>query len=48
LARGYSIVLDDEGKVVSAVDDISVDDEVHIRVTDGKINARVTKKISAS
>lgn len=45
LARGYSVTVNAEGNAVRCVSDVKKDDEIAIRVKDGKINA-VVKSIS--
>lgn len=42
LARGYSTVQNEAGKVIANVKDVNVKDKIVIRVIDGKINAVVT------
>ena len=41
LARGYSVALDDDGKVLRCVEDFEKNDEFTLRVTDGRIRSRV-------
>ena len=41
MLRGYSVSCDSKGKLISKVSQVNVGDEIHIKVTDGKINARV-------
>ena len=43
MLRGYSVVKTSE-KTITSVKDVSVDDVVQIRVSDGKFYASVTKK----
>ena len=42
LARGYAVVQDREGHVVTGVDQTSTDEPIRIRVADGRISALVT------
>lgn len=41
LTRGYSVVEDEDGKVIKSVNDISSNQEIKITVTDGKVSAIV-------
>ena len=41
LTRGYSVVEDDDGKVIKSVNDVSSNQEIKITVTDGKVSAIV-------
>ena len=41
IARGYSVITSDEGRIVSSVLDISKDDLVNIRFADGYAEARI-------
>ena len=41
MLRGYSIVEDQNGKVVKSVKDLNKDDEVSIRLNDGKMKAKI-------
>lgn len=43
LARGYSVVKTSD-KTINSINDVSVDDVVQVRVSDGKFYANVTKK----
>ena len=42
LERGYAVVQDSDGHVVTSVDQVSVGHEVHVRVRDGRIHAEAT------
>lgn len=42
--RGYSMTLDENGKIVSSVEDVSAGDGISVRVKDGNIFARVESK----
>ena len=42
--RGYSMTLDENGKIVSSVGDVSAGDGISVRVKDGSIVARVESK----
>ncbi len=44
LKRGYSIVKSVEGKHISSVSQLSFGDEINIRLFDGDVTAKVTKK----
>ncbi len=39
--RGYSILLDDEGDLITSVDQLDEDDIIDIRMIDGKIKAKI-------
>ena len=41
LTRGYSVVEDEDGKVIKSVNDVSSNQEIKITVTDGKVSAIV-------
>lgn len=41
LTRGYSVVEDEDGKVIKSVNDVSSNQEIKITVTDGKLSAIV-------
>ena len=41
MIRGYSVASNLDGKVISKVADVKLGDEIQIKVTDGKINAKV-------
>ena len=41
LERGYSVVTDEVGRTISSVEQIRVDQDIHIRMTDGKLKARI-------
>lgn len=41
MLRGYSVATKEDGKLISKVTDVSVGDNLVIRVTDGNINAKV-------
>ncbi|HSJ20052.1 MAG TPA: exodeoxyribonuclease VII large subunit [Nocardioidaceae bacterium] len=42
LERGYSVVQDDEGHVLTSIDQAGSDRPLHIRVRDGRVHATVT------
>ncbi len=44
LARGYTVTQTADGRVVSAADDVAVDDEMTTRTASGTITSRVTDK----
>ena len=41
MLRGYSVATDSKGKLISKLSDVNIGDEISIRVTDGKVNAKV-------
>lgn len=41
LTRGYSVVEDEDGKIIKSVNDVSSNQEIKITVTDGKVSAIV-------
>ena len=41
LARGYSIVTKENGSVIKSKNDVKLGEEIHIKVIDGKIKAKV-------
>lgn len=43
MLRGYSVV-SSENKIIKSVDDVSVNDKVSIRMTDGVVHATITRK----
>ena len=45
LLRGYSIV-EKDGKVVKKVEDVNINDELKIRVSNGNINTKVVEKVN--
>ena len=42
LARGYSVV-EEDGKLVKSVKDVKKDDIVNIRLSDGKVDAKIVQ-----
>lgn len=44
LSRGYSVVENERGEIVSRLADVEVDESVTVRLSDGKMCARVTHK----
>lgn len=44
LKKGYSIVTDKDGKVVSSLDNVNIDDSLNIKISDGKILTKVVSK----
>ena len=44
IAKGYSILEDEEGKVITSVNDISIGQVVKTTLKDGKINLSVVSK----
>ena len=44
LNRGYSMITSEEGKVLTSIDDIEVDDSVRIHMRDGTADAQITNK----
>ncbi len=45
IARGYSAVFNDKGKLIKSIDDVKVDDSVKFRTIDGKVVAVVKERI---
>jgi exodeoxyribonuclease VII large subunit len=43
LARGYAVVTHDDGRVVARTSDVRDGDALHVRVSDGTIDVKVTK-----
>ena len=43
LTRGYSAVFDDDGQNLRSVADVKQGDTVHLRLTDGTLDAKVTE-----
>ena len=41
LVRGYSIVENDQGKVIKSVKQIKIDEEINITLNDGKLKTKV-------
>ena len=41
IARGYSITRDDEGKMIKSINDINIDTNIKVEVSDGVIDAKV-------
>lgn len=48
LNRGYGIVMDKSDKRIKSIGDVSVDDLINIKISDGEINAKVTGKIKGA
>lgn len=46
LTRGYSIA-EKDGKVVSKINDVNVNDELELRLIDGKVKTRVIETIKS-
>ena len=45
LTRGYSITIKD-GKVISKIDDVNINDNIEIKMLDGELKATITEKIN--
>ena len=45
LKKGYTIVEDNEGKVISSKEDIKENDEIQIMFKDGKVKAKITNNM---
>ncbi|MBQ8759465.1 MAG: hypothetical protein IJZ20_07210, partial [Clostridia bacterium] len=45
LSRGYAAIFDDGGKVINSVGNLKKDDEITLRVFDGKAKAKLTEII---
>ncbi|MBN2268586.1 MAG: exodeoxyribonuclease VII large subunit, partial [Acholeplasmataceae bacterium] len=41
--RGYAVIMKDQ-KIVSSIEDVNLEDQVDIRLKDGKLSAKITKK----
>ena len=41
MLRGYSVASDSKGKLISKVADVNVGDSISVRLTDGKLNAKI-------
>lgn len=41
MRRGYSIVMDEEGELITSVDELNEDDLIDIRMMDGKLKAKI-------
>ncbi len=44
LQRGYAIVSDDQGRIVSSVSGVKTGDAIKVRLSDGSLDARVNRK----
>ncbi|MDO5329342.1 MAG: exodeoxyribonuclease VII large subunit [Coriobacteriia bacterium] len=44
LSRGYSATTDVNGKLVKSINDVNIDDDINVAVSDGIINARIRSK----
>ncbi|NPV75694.1 MAG: exodeoxyribonuclease VII large subunit [Anaerolineae bacterium] len=44
LQRGYAIVTDEKGKVISSSHQVAVEDKIKVRVSDGSFGAKVTSR----
>lgn len=44
LSRGYSYVVDGDGKIVKSINQVNVNEEISINVQDGTLNAKVISK----
>lgn len=44
LSRGYSVLENDRGEIVSSLSDVDVDQNVTVRLSDGSLSARITQK----
>ena len=45
LARGYSILLDENNNMISSVDSLSIGDELNLLIKDGTVKVKVIKLI---
>ena len=43
ISRGYGAVFDKDNKIVKMVEDINIGDEISIKISNGEINATVSK-----
>lgn len=41
IARGYGVIRDTNHKVINSIEQVSIDDEIQIQVTDGSIKAKI-------
>ena len=41
MLRGYSVATDNKGKLISKISDVKIGDQISVRVTDGKVSAKV-------
>ena len=46
VTRGYSVAYSD-GRIVKKLEDVAIDSEISVKLSDGFVNAKVTEKISA-
>ena len=44
LSRGYSVLENGNGEIISALCDVEVGEDVTVRVSDGELCARITQK----
>ena len=44
LTKGFSIVFNKEGNIVSSIDNVELDDEISIKLNKGKIGAKIIEK----
>ena len=44
LNKGYSIILNEEGKLISSIDNVSIGEKISIQIKDGNIKANVSGK----
>ena len=44
MLRGYSVATKDDGNLISKVTDVSIGENITLRVTDGNINAKVESR----
>ncbi len=43
IARGYSVSRTGKGNIIKSVNEVAIDDEIYIQISDGSINAKVTQ-----
>ena len=44
LQRGYAVISQPDGKIVRSVDDVQVNDQLNVRVSDGEFTTQVTER----
>ena len=44
LSRGYGAIFNSDNKIVKSIDDVSIDDEMLVKLSNGSITAKVISK----
>ncbi len=44
LAHGYSVVENEDGEIIASIDDVTLDQSIRVRLSDGEFSAQVTRK----